>query len=76
MYPGTYNPGLKVYNPRYINILCYYILYFTILYNLRVRPGLGSEPVEVAVNLYVRAVEDIDDAKNVRSCNRIIQFRM
>ena len=47
MYPGSFNPGLEVYNPR-------------------VRPNQGQQgPVEVTVNMYLRAVEDIDAEKNV-----------
>ena len=48
MYPGTFNPGLEVYNPR-------------------ARPNRGEGPLEIAVNIYVRAVEDIDAEKNVRN---------
>ena len=47
MYPGSFNPGLEVYNPR-------------------VRPNQGQQgPVEVVVNMYLRAVEDVDAEKNV-----------
>ena len=47
MYPGSFNPGLEVYNPR-------------------VRPNQHQQgPVEVVVNMYLVAVEDIDAEKNV-----------
>ena len=47
MYPGSFNPGLEVYNPR-------------------VRPNQDQqEPVVVTVNMYLKAVEDIDAEKNV-----------
>ena len=46
MYPGSFNPGLEVYNPR-------------------VRPNQGQGgPVKVTVNLFLRAVEEIDAEKN------------
>ena len=45
MYPGSFNPGLEVYNPR-------------------VRPDQGQGPVKVTVNLFLRAVEEIDAEKN------------
>ena len=34
------------------------------VYNPRVRPYQGQGPVRVTVNVYVRAIEDIDPAKN------------
>ena len=34
------------------------------VYNLRVRPYQGQGPVRVTVNVYVRAIEDIDPVKN------------
>ena len=34
------------------------------VYNPRVRPYQGQGPVRVTVNVYVRAIEDIDPEKN------------
>ena len=39
-------------------------MYLTEIYNPRVRPNEGRGPVQVTVNVYVRAIEDIDPEKN------------
>ena len=35
------------------------------VYNPQVRPNQGRSPVEVKVNIFLRAVEDMDCCKNV-----------